>query len=156
MALVDPHDFEGYDTEREAVLFAVLRERTRPGTLSLVPDDDVVRRRLQAADDEISEWLEEAEAEGAAMLARARTEAEAAADAIRAQAQATVATLYDDVRSLHQGIAGLLERADALLPALDVVSRTLEEGRTAALPAAVDDVPPVGWRRRWGRLLRRR
>src|SRR5205085_7914168 len=52
------------DVEREAVVFALLRERPCPDRLALV-------------DEEITEWLEEADEERAAILDRAREEAAA-------------------------------------------------------------------------------
>jgi len=72
MSMVGPND----EVEREAILFAVLRERTRPsepGALARAEED--ADRRLVRAEEEIALWLDEAEEEGAAILERARAEA---------------------------------------------------------------------------------
>lgn len=76
-----PHDEGMHEVEREAMFFAVLRERTRPieaprpveavEATALPPGGD----RLQEADREIEAWLEEAEEEGNRILEQAREEA---------------------------------------------------------------------------------
>lgn len=134
MALVDPYDEGSPDIEREAILFAVLRERVRP-----------VEATLAHADEEITAWLDEAEEEGARILERARAEAAREAVAIRTQ-----------VHALRHDLVGLLERVDALLPVLD--------GAVAELPAPVAPAPQLVLlpgpqaprRRRLARLLRKR
>lgn len=129
MALIDPYT-GGQDVEREAVLFAVLRERVRPAEASVA-----------RADEEISAWLDEAEEEGARILEQARADAAREAAAVRTQ-----------VHSLRQDIVGLLDRVDALLPVLDEAAGRRAAPRLVLLPG---DRPPAR-RRRWERLLRRR
>jgi hypothetical protein len=133
MALVDPYDGPGTaDIEREAILFAVLRERVRPVEASLVQ-----------ADEEISAWLDEAEEEGARILERARAEAAREAVAIRTQ-----------VHALRADLVGLLERVDTLLPALEAVPA--EPPIEAPAPQLVLlPGPPSPRRSRLSRLLRR-
>jgi cell division septum initiation protein DivIVA len=95
MTLVDP-------IEREALIFAVLRERA-----CAIEAVDDVERRLQRADAEITEWLHEAEEEGARILERARAEAEQVRSALAEE----VGDLLRDVQSLHDRLAALAARA---------------------------------------------
>lgn len=79
MTPVDPPHEAGHDVEREALFFAVLRERARPVDVPAPPalgvTDEETRRRVEEAETEILEWLDEAEEEGARILERARAEA---------------------------------------------------------------------------------
>jgi vacuolar-type H+-ATPase subunit H len=161
------------DVEREAVVFALLRERPSADRLALV-------------DEEITEWLEEADEERAAILDRAREEAAAirmdaheraeelrlAGERAEAEAQRqgerlvaarreeaeeealaitdgarqVLLALQSDVVALQQQLTGLVERALTLLPALD--------GAVAALGAPPRPLPAAAPKRR--RLFRRR
>ncbi|HEX2039109.1 MAG TPA: hypothetical protein VHF47_05160 [Acidimicrobiales bacterium] len=104
MALVDP-------IEREAPLFAILRERA-----CAIEAVDDVERQLQRADEEITEWLDEAEQEGVRILERARADAAHVRSALAAE----VGELLHDVQSLHDRLAALAVRAEGEPPA-DVV-----------------------------------
>lgn len=78
--VADPSDGGAQEVEREAMFFAVLRERTRPvdplsRTPAALPAVAGTPSRYEEADREISEWLEEAEDEGRRILDQARAEA---------------------------------------------------------------------------------
>ena len=133
MALVDPFHERTPDIQREAVLFAVLRERVRP-----------VEATLAQADEEISTWLDEAEEEGARILERARAEAAREAVAVRAQ-----------VHALRDDLVGLLERVDALLPVLDGAAAELPARAEPPLPLVLLPGPAAPRRRRFARRLLR-
>src|SRR5438046_9278061 len=79
ISMVGPEPEE--DVEREALFFAVLRERTRQSVDKGEPKGLAARAgdgemtALEHAQSEITAWLEEAEEEGASILERARVEA---------------------------------------------------------------------------------
>lgn len=75
---------DAHEVEREAVFFAVLRERARPVDAAQVieareatalPSATDVARRLAEADEQITAWLDEAEEEGDRIIEQARAEA---------------------------------------------------------------------------------
>ena len=89
-----------HEVEREAVFFGILRERLAPVEV-LRPTEDDARQRLREADELICEWLDEAEAEGEAILERARAEAAQ----IRLAAAREAAEVLAGVRSLQAQVA---------------------------------------------------
>jgi len=98
-----------HEVEREAVFFGILRERLAPVEVLRPTEDDArqrlreadARQRLREADELICEWLDEAEAEGEAILERARAEAAQ----IRLAAAREAAEVLAGVRSLQAQVA---------------------------------------------------
>lgn len=102
------------EVEREALFFAVLRERIRPVAEPAA---------LAEADTEITAWLDEAEEEGAAILERARQEA--------AQIRLAGHQHVEDVRLAAERAAAEAERR-AVQIAVDAEDAALQRRRQAA------------------------
>lgn len=159
--MADPPDEGAHEVEREAMFFAVLRERTRPAaplsrTPAALPAADDALVRYQEADREISEWLEEAEEEGRRILdqaraeaARLRLEAHEQAERLRQAAERAAATAARDRDQLLRQADVEATRAQAAANA-----RAAEVLQEAADEAAALYADRVGHAEREARWLR--
>lgn len=133
------------DYEREALFFAVLRERVRPREVGspVLPaaTEKEIERRLSDAEVEISTWLDEAEEEGTRILERARSEAARLRNEAHAQAER--------FRQAAERASGDADRdRDRIMRDAELASSRVQAEASARASAVMDEAELIAARRR--------